>query len=73
MGLSKKSPKLKIFLLLFKLESDVNMGLFMNKTGSSDSRRDDRQLNELDRLLANLDGNWNISSEGDSKRFGDSR
>lgn len=57
MGLCRKSPKLKIFLHVFKLESDVNMGLLMNKTGSSDRRRDERQLNELDRLLASLDGN----------------
>lgn len=72
-GLSKKSPKLKIFLLVFKFESDVNMGLLMNSIGSSDKRRDDKQLNELDRLLASLEGNWNISSDGDSSRFGDNR
>lgn len=57
MGLSKKSPKLNIFLHVFKLESDVNIGLFMNRIGSSDSRLDDRQLNELERLLASLEGN----------------
>ncbi len=56
-GLSRKSPKLKIFLQVFKLESDVKMGLFMNRIGSSDSRRDERQLKELDRLLASLEGN----------------
>lgn len=73
MGLSRKSPKLKMFLQVFRFESDVKIGLLMNRMGSSDRRREDRQLNELDRLLASLEGNWNISSDGDSSRFGDNK
>lgn len=81
-GFKKKSPKLNIFLLAaalllmpdFKFESDVEIGLrSINKLSSDCFIVADRQLNELDRLLANFEGNWNISNVGESRRFGDKR
>lgn len=81
-GFKKKSPKLNIFLLAaafaltpdFKFESDVEIGLRSINKLSSDCFIDaDRQLNELDKLLANFEGNWNISNVGESRRLGDKR
>lgn len=88
-GLSRKSLKLKIFLqlpampppppseadvLAFKFESDVdNVEFRISSVSSALFIEADRQLNELDKLLAILVGNWNISNDGDSNKFGDKR
>lgn len=67
----------------FRLESDVEMLVVRNVVnGSGDVSvvapacgfmEADRQLNELDRLLASFEGRWKSSSDGDMRSFGDRR
>lgn len=59
-----------------RLESEVEMLLRCRVNGSESAGgliEADRQLNELDRLLASFEGKWKSSREGEMRSFGDKR
>lgn len=60
----------------FRLESEVEILLRINVNGSESAGgfiEADRQLNELDRLLASFEGRWKSSRDGEIRSFGDRR